>query len=183
MSKIVFNIKNYDNYAENDIAMHCKTPTQAKLFLKYLDSIGETWCSGKSYLEESNWEIYGKDTIYYFKEKTFEDIESAKIKNVKILECTDFVFEMNKNGYINKNQIKQVRACCTHFTINIDLIDLPNIEISFSSKDKRDYVFRCLLDEINNKDRLINIHSFVKGKGNHYDLQNEDTKFAFYGRL
>lgn len=41
-----FNINKY----EGNYAMHCKTEEEAKIFCRYLDSVGRKWVDGDLYL-------------------------------------------------------------------------------------------------------------------------------------
>lgn len=44
---------NFDDYCSRGkrYAMRCRNRAEAEVFLKYLDSLGEHWCSGYSYLD------------------------------------------------------------------------------------------------------------------------------------
>lgn len=46
-----FNINKY----EGNYAMHCKTEEEAKIFCRYLDSVGRRWADGTSYMSMTNW--------------------------------------------------------------------------------------------------------------------------------
>lgn len=62
-----FNINKYlGNYA-----MHCKTEEEAKIFLRYLDSVGRKWVDGTSYMSMTNWSVHGPDTCYDFYDGTY----------------------------------------------------------------------------------------------------------------
>lgn len=45
---------NIDKYMGN-YAMHCKTEEEAKIFLRYLDSVGRKWVDGTSYNQTEAW--------------------------------------------------------------------------------------------------------------------------------
>ena len=48
----------------NKIAVHCKTEEEAKDFCKQMHEHGMKWCSGKSYMEKTNYKEYEGETCY-----------------------------------------------------------------------------------------------------------------------
>lgn len=88
-----FNINKYlGNYA-----MHCKTEEEAKIFLRYLDSVGRRWADGTSYMSMTNWNVYGPDTCYDFYDGTYCAKRYYLTRNCyTILEFSDFEWD-NKN--------------------------------------------------------------------------------------
>lgn len=88
-----FNINKYmGNYA-----MHCKTEEEAKIFCRYLDSVGRRWGSGLSYISMTNWDDYGPNTCYSFNSGTYCDKIYYLTRNCyTILEFSDFEWD-NKN--------------------------------------------------------------------------------------
>lgn len=88
-----FNINKYmGNYA-----MHCKTEEEAKIFCRYLDSVGRRWGSGHSYISMTNWDDYGPNTCYSFNSGTYCDKIYYLTHNCyTILEFSDFEWD-NKN--------------------------------------------------------------------------------------
>lgn len=87
-----FNINKYmGNYA-----MHCKTKEEAKIFCRYLDSVGRRWADGTSYMSMTNWN-YGPDTCYTFNNGTYCKKTYFLTRNYyTILEFSDFEWD-NKN--------------------------------------------------------------------------------------
>ena len=83
-----FDINNY----KGNYAMHCKTEEEAKDFCAYLHSIGKRWGSGDSYLDITYWKMYRKDTVYFFNNDSYGDVEYASY-NYTILEWEDFMHE------------------------------------------------------------------------------------------
>ena len=85
-----FNINKYmGNYA-----MHCKTEEEAKIFLRYLDSVGRKWVNGTSYMSMTNWSVYGHDTCYDFNGGTYCDKTYFLTCNYyTILEFSDFKWD------------------------------------------------------------------------------------------
>lgn len=46
------------------ICFTVRTHEESLILSQALDALGETWCDGKSYLSENNWETYGERTYY-----------------------------------------------------------------------------------------------------------------------
>lgn len=91
-----FNINKY----EGNYAMHCKTEEEAKIFCRYLDSVGRRWSSGHSYILMTNWDDYGPNTCYSFNSGTYCDKIYYLTRNYyTILEFSDFEWD-NKNTKI-----------------------------------------------------------------------------------
>lgn len=88
-----FNINKYlGNYA-----MHCKTEEEAKIFLRYLDSVGRKWVDGTSYMSMTNWSVHGPDTCYDFYDGTYcNKTYFLTCYGYTILEFSDFEWD-NKN--------------------------------------------------------------------------------------
>lgn len=88
-----FNINKY----EGNYAMHCKTEEEAKIFCRYLNSVGRRWGSGHSYISMTNWDDYGPNTCYSFNSGTYRDkIYYLTHNRYTILEFSDFEWD-NKN--------------------------------------------------------------------------------------
>lgn len=87
---------NIDDYMGN-YAMHCKTKKEAKIFCRYLDSVGRKWVDGDLYLSMTNWSVYGHDTCYDFNGGTYCNKPYFLTCNCyTILEFSDFEWD-NKN--------------------------------------------------------------------------------------
>lgn len=56
---------NIDDYDFNHV-MHCKNKYEAEVFAKYLDSVGQYWNSGRSYVNNDEWTPEGGGTCYRF---------------------------------------------------------------------------------------------------------------------
>lgn len=71
-----FNINKYmGNYA-----MHCKTKEEAKIFCRYLDSVGRKWVDGTSYMSMTKWSVHGPDTCYDFCNGTYCNKTCDRVK-------------------------------------------------------------------------------------------------------
>lgn len=87
---------NIDKYMGN-YAMHCKTEEEAKIFLRYLDSVGRKWVDGTSYMSMTKWSAYGPDTCYDFYNGTYcNKTYFLTCYGYTILEFSDFEWD-NKN--------------------------------------------------------------------------------------
>lgn len=83
-----FNLNDY----KGKYVMHCKTKEEADSFCRFLHQNGRKWSSGDSYLEFNCWDVYKIDTVYYFNEGVYCNIEYAKWKEgYTILEWSNFV--------------------------------------------------------------------------------------------
>ena len=81
-----FNINNY----KGKYVMHCKTKEEAREFCNYLHSIGRKWNNGEFYINQSCYYTYREDTVYFFNDDAFDDVEYAREKGYTILEFSDF---------------------------------------------------------------------------------------------
>lgn len=78
-----------EDYSGNYV-MHCSTDKMAETFLKFLHKHGKSWRTWGSYLEETYFECYKKNTCYLFNEGMFADLECAEENNYTVLEFNDF---------------------------------------------------------------------------------------------
>lgn len=81
---------NWDEFKneENKIAVHCKTEEEAKDFCKRMHEHGMKWCSGKSYLKETNYKFC--EEICYIKGE-FSPYWYYNSEGYKILEWSDYM--------------------------------------------------------------------------------------------
>ena len=86
---------NWDEFKNkyNKIAVNCKTEEEAKDFCKRMHEHGMKWCTGKSYMEKTNYEEYKGETCYYGIGEYSSRVYAEKY-NYKILEWSDY---MQKN--------------------------------------------------------------------------------------
>ena len=84
---------NWDEFKneENKIAVHCKTEEEAKDFCERMHKQGMKWCSGESYMIETNYE-FCEEEICYIKGE-FSPYQYYKSNGYEILEWSDY---MNK---------------------------------------------------------------------------------------
>lgn len=84
---------NWDEFKneENKIAVHCKTEEEAKDFCERMHEQGMKWCSGESYLKETNYK-FCEEEICYIKGE-FSPYQYYKSNGYEILEWSDY---MNK---------------------------------------------------------------------------------------
>lgn len=84
---------NWDEFKneENKIVVHCKTEEEAKDFCERMHEQGMKWCSGESYLKETNYK-FCEEEICYIKGE-FSPYQYYKSNGYEILEWSDY---MNK---------------------------------------------------------------------------------------
>lgn len=87
-----FNINDY----KGKYAMHCKTEEEAKIFCRYLDSVGRKWSDGDSYMSMTKWDVYGPDTYYDFNDGTYCEKRYFLTHDYTILEFSDFEWDNKK---------------------------------------------------------------------------------------
>ena len=93
-----FDIEDY----KGKYVMHCKTEEEAKVFCKYLDSVGRCWSSHKTYDTDTNWYHYREETCYNFNEGTFCPKISYETQGYIFLEMEDFMEDfMEENKDMN----------------------------------------------------------------------------------
>lgn len=85
---------NWDEFkdVDNKIAVHCKTEEEAKDFCKRMHEHGMKWCTGKSYMEKTNYEEYKGETCY-IRFGMFSSYRYYNSEGYEILEWSDY---MNK---------------------------------------------------------------------------------------
>lgn len=81
---------NWDEFKnkDNKIAVHCKTEEEAKDFCKQMRGQGMKWRNGKSYLKNTNYDMFNERTCYYG-DGEYSPLDFAKNHNYKILEWSD----------------------------------------------------------------------------------------------
>ena len=83
---------NWDEFKNkyNKIVVHCKTEEEAVDFCKQMHEHGMKWCTGKSYMEKTNYEEYKGETCYYGNGE-YSSRYFAEKYNYKILEWSDYM--------------------------------------------------------------------------------------------
>lgn len=83
---------NWDEFKNtgNKIAVNCKTKEEAKDFCRQMHEHGMKWCTGKSYMEKTNYEEYKGETCYYGRGE-YSSRDFAEKYNYKILEWSDYM--------------------------------------------------------------------------------------------
>lgn len=82
---------NWDEFKnkDNKIAVHCKTEEEAKDFCERMHEQGMKWCSGESYLKETNYE-FCEEEICYIKGE-FSPYQYYKSNGYEILEWSGYM--------------------------------------------------------------------------------------------
>ena len=86
---------NIDDY-KGKYAMHCKTKEEAEDFCRYLDSIGQKWKYGVSYIRKTFWNNWESETAYDFNSADFGRVSDYKNNGYKILEWSNFMNDTKK---------------------------------------------------------------------------------------
>lgn len=83
---------NWDEFKNkyNKIAVNCKTEEEAKDFCKRMHEHGMKWCTGKSYMEKTNYEEYKGETCYAGSGK-FSSYRYYNSEGYEILEWGDYM--------------------------------------------------------------------------------------------
>ena len=74
---------------DNKIAVHCKTEEEAVDFCKQMHEHGMEWNSGRSYLENTNYEDHREKTCYAA--GSYEAYRYCKVGGYEILEWSDYM--------------------------------------------------------------------------------------------
>lgn len=105
---------NWDEFKniKNKIAVHCKTEEEAKDFCKQMHEQGMKWCTGKSYMEKTNYEEYKGETCYagfgmfssyrYYNSEGYEILEWSDYMNKEFTKSDlkdGMVVEYNDNSF------------------------------------------------------------------------------------
>lgn len=97
---------NWDEFKNtgNKIAVHCKTDEEAKDFCKQMHEKGMKWCTGDSYLENTNYNVHNEGTCYYgIGEYSSRDF--AEKYNYKILEWSDYMQKEFTKKYLKSGMV------------------------------------------------------------------------------
>lgn len=97
---------NWDEFKNtgNKIAVHCKTDEEAKDFCKQMHGQGMKWCTGDSYLENTNYNVHNEGTCYYgIGEYSSRDF--AEKYNYKILEWSDYMQKEFTKKYLKSGMV------------------------------------------------------------------------------
>ena len=83
---------NWDEFKnkDNKIAVHCKTEEEAIDFCKRMHEHGMKWCTGKSYMEKTNYEEYKGETCY-IRFGMFSSYRYYNSEGYEILEYGDYM--------------------------------------------------------------------------------------------
>lgn len=117
---------NWDEFKNKDnrIVVHCKTEEEAKDFCRQMHEQGMKWCSGGSYLENTNYNVCNKGTCYYGNGEYSSRVFAEKY-NYKILEWSDYMqrkFTKSdlKDGMVVKYRDGSKRMVIKDYFIGVD---------------------------------------------------------------
>lgn len=97
---------NWDEFKnkDNKIAVNCKTEEEAKDFCRQMHGQGMKWCTGDSYLENTNYNVHNEGTCYYgIGEYSSRDF--AEKYNYKILEWSDYMQKEFTKKYLKSGMV------------------------------------------------------------------------------
>lgn len=92
-----------DFFKEHNAAIHCVSEEQAKRVCNAFNELGKTWVTGKSYVKNTHWQVYGKNTVY-LNTGCFDSIQGAEKENYKIYEYDDISFD-DRKSLLEENKI------------------------------------------------------------------------------
>lgn len=101
---MIFDESKYKYLGEQYVCMHCGTVEKARVFLDYLHGRGYKWINGLSYKHETNFSIYGENTVYYFLRGTYGSNERTI---ATVLEFDDFDWGLQPEEYIDAESVSQ----------------------------------------------------------------------------
>lgn len=82
-----------EDYICGKYAMHCDTEEKAAVFCRFLHEQGKKWRDGGLLINETYWEIFLEDTVYFLDNFCYQDVDFAKNAGYQILEFDDFNWE------------------------------------------------------------------------------------------
>lgn len=106
--------------ADNKIAVHCKTEEEAKDFCKQMHEHGMKWCSGESYLKETNYKFCEEEMCYIRGE--FSPYQYYKSEGYKILEWSDYMNKEFTKSDLKSGMVVKYRNGDNRMVINEGLI-------------------------------------------------------------
>ena len=93
----------FDKWQDEKVAIHCKAEEEANDLCKELNENGFNWIDGTSYLDDNCFSIFSSDTLYYFNEGTFGEVEEGLNDGHLIFEWSDY---MNKEKVFTKSDLQ-----------------------------------------------------------------------------
>ena len=81
-----FDFRNYFGF----YVMQCRNEEQDKKFRQAMDKFGLKWSDGESYLSRTKWEQNKENTVYYFNDGTFGNVNVAIDRECDVLHYNDF---------------------------------------------------------------------------------------------
>lgn len=84
---MIFNIDDHPG----KVVMHCKTKEEAESFCQYLHENRKKWCNGETYMANTSWDIYGKNTVYVFNQGCYGSYGYCEENGYTILEWSDYM--------------------------------------------------------------------------------------------
>lgn len=111
---------NWDEFKEVKFAVHCKTEEEAKDFCERMHEHGMKWCSGESYLKETNYKFCEEEMCYIRGE--FSPYQYYKSKGYKILEWSDYMQKEFTKADLKDGMVVEYRDGDRRLVINECLV-------------------------------------------------------------
>lgn len=116
-----FNWENFKN-TKNKIAVHCKTEDEAKDFCKQMNEHGMTWRDGKSYINETYYRKYTKQTCYY-SDGGYSSLGFAEDFKYTVLEWSDYMQKEFTKDDLKDGMVVEQRDGCRLLVIADRVVD------------------------------------------------------------
>lgn len=117
MSKTITKEEFDEKYVGSNLVVNCKTFELSQEFRELADKFGYKWCTGTSYIDESEWHDYKDRTCYELYKGMYASVDSYKDNGYDIVEFDGLEECENKNEDIFKAIIKLVDEDREHHLI------------------------------------------------------------------
>ena len=114
MSKDITKEEFDEKYVGSNLVVNCKTFELSQEFRELADKFGYEWCTGTSYIDESEWLDYKDRTCYELHEGVYASVDNYKKDGYNIIEFDGFREHEDKNEDIFKVIIKLVDENSEH---------------------------------------------------------------------
>lgn len=114
---------NWDEFKNkyNKIAVNCKTEEEAKDFCKQMHEHGMKWCTGKSYMEKTNYEEHKGETCYAGSGE-FSSYRYYNSEGYEILEWSDYMQKEFTKADLKDGMVVEYRDGDRRLVINECLV-------------------------------------------------------------
>ncbi|MGN0243636.1 MAG: hypothetical protein ACI4CT_06190 [Lachnospiraceae bacterium] len=161
----------------NKIAVHCKTEAEANDFCRNMHEHGLTWSNDKSYLRNTFFEVYGKETCYTGY-GTFCDYDYYERQGFDIVEWSDFMHTMTCREWmeihhpenVDEKYIGGVCGCLSnYFLVSDENCDMDckkcwnqPVDFEFMEKHKKEEKSKMEEKKLPTRDEIANALQTIK---------------------